>query len=66
MGTIIPFFVARHSETYRRIQDMLHRLENELLNLKIQESKLCQRKLELERWRDKLEAQAVETLLKDP
>lgn len=61
---IISLNLKKQAEEYKRIQEALHKIEYELLQLNILESKLRQQKLALEKMQRKLEDEAIENVSK--
>ena len=59
---IISLNLKKQAEEYKRIQEALHKIEYELLQLNILESKLRQQKLALEKMQRKLEDEAIENV----
>ena len=65
MSDLIPIDVKKKTEEYKKIKEALEKIQYELLQLNILESKLRQQKLALEKRRDSLEEEAISFAKKD-
>lgn len=63
MSNLIPFFAKRYNDSYRKVVNMLDKINGELYNLQITEAELRKKKMELEKARDQIEHKITESML---